>query len=575
MEEKEIKCSGCHEIFVLRSAERELCSHRRIPEPRYCPICRKAYREKKEQERQRQADLEWKVKKEEDFRQYTEKLKEWNVVSLEELEADVGDETLYVIGNGFDLMHGAKSSYYDFNKTLGKHSQIRFYLETYLKADDLWADFEGALAKINVEAMCSPVTIDMFLDTMGAYDEDAGMAEIYGAAEMAAGPIMSMNTDLKKRFRAWIEKLSVNTDDRPLGNVIKQGKVLNFNYTEFVEALYRVDESDICYIHGCRKRKKGMPREELILGHMPGESDPEYEFEDRYSGIRLSGNRAQMIYDTQQISLGFVQEADEGLTKNCDEIIKNHKSFFEGLTAINKVITIGHSLYPVDWDYFEEVIRSSGSKDSIKWYFGCHGKSDLERISAFISHFGIKESCVSIFRTDLITVTLNSTDDCSNNQKLKQEKARPLCISDDGKWEVTSYKNRVTIIDRQWNQQMLSRIFSIDMNGAVFDQSGTLLLMVARGIYEGVFLLRLVNGKWHYVRELEGIPNQGVITKRLHKILLEDDQIIFVYNSRIRKYDAKNGKLIFNQPSRRTFERKYEGEDVTDKLRKIYKTGFY
>lgn len=137
----------------------------------------------------------------------------------DELEADAGDETLYVIGNGFDLMHGAKSSYYDFNKTLGKHSQIRFYLETYLKADDLWADFEGALAKINVEAMCSPVTIDMFLDTMGAYDEDAGMAEIYGAAETAAGPIMSMNTDLKKRFRALSEKLSVNTDDRPLGNV--------------------------------------------------------------------------------------------------------------------------------------------------------------------------------------------------------------------------------------------------------------------------------------------------------------------------------------------------------------------
>lgn len=220
--------------------------------------------------------------------------------------------------------------------------------------------------------------------------------------------------------------------------MINQGKVLNFNYTEFVEALYRVDESD-----------------------------PEYEFEDRYSGLRLSGNRAQMIYDTQQISLGFVQEADEGLTKNCDEIIENHKSFFEGLTEFNKVITIGHSLYPVDWDYFGEVIRSSVSEDSIKWYFGCHGKSDLERISAFISHFGIKESCVSIFRTDLITVTLNSTDDCSNNQKLNQEKARSLCISDDGKWEVVSYKNRVTIIDRQWNQQMLSRIFSIDMNGAV------------------------------------------------------------------------------------------------------------
>lgn len=70
------------------------------------------------------------------------------------------------IGNGFDLMHGAHSSYYDFEKTLGKHSYLRFILENYLEADDLWADFEGALAKINVEAMSQPYILNDLLEAM-------------------------------------------------------------------------------------------------------------------------------------------------------------------------------------------------------------------------------------------------------------------------------------------------------------------------------------------------------------------------------------------------------------------------
>lgn len=105
---------------------------------------------------------------------FEENLKEWNLLSLEEMGESVKEGSLYVIGNGFDMLHGVRSSYYDFSRTLGKKSSVRFYLEKYLKTDDLWADFEGALGKINIEAMCQPYIIDNFLDINGAYDEDAG-----------------------------------------------------------------------------------------------------------------------------------------------------------------------------------------------------------------------------------------------------------------------------------------------------------------------------------------------------------------------------------------------------------------
>ena len=221
---EEIKCAECNEIFIFRSSERDYYSLRRIPEPKYCPICRRNYRKKMRQKEKIQEDVEWRLKKEKEFQEYIDDLKSWNVVSLAGVEPTSFDNTLYVIGNGFDLMHGAKSSYYDFSKTIGKNSSLRFYLETYLKVDDLWADFENTLAKINVEMMCSPLTIDMFLDAMGAYD-DAGAAEFFAAAEMAASPITEIDTELKKRFRTWICSLKTNTDDRPLKPIITQGKV--------------------------------------------------------------------------------------------------------------------------------------------------------------------------------------------------------------------------------------------------------------------------------------------------------------------------------------------------------------
>ena len=72
---------------------------------------------------------------------FEENLKEWNLLSLEEMGESVKEGSLYVIGNGFDMLHGVRSSYYDFSRTLGKRSTVRFYLEKYLKTDDLWAVF--------------------------------------------------------------------------------------------------------------------------------------------------------------------------------------------------------------------------------------------------------------------------------------------------------------------------------------------------------------------------------------------------------------------------------------------------
>ena len=45
----------------------------------------------------------------------------------------LNEETLYIIGNGFDLMHGVKSSYYNFRDFLKKRNpELKVQLESYI-----------------------------------------------------------------------------------------------------------------------------------------------------------------------------------------------------------------------------------------------------------------------------------------------------------------------------------------------------------------------------------------------------------------------------------------------------------
>lgn len=562
--------------------------------PQYCPLCHKRYRAEKAAERKQREDLEWQEKKAQEVQRYHDALKnlqsKFDILPLEKVTPDPVDKVLYVIGNGFDLMHGVRSSYYDFGRTLGKRSHIRFTLANYLQVDDLWADFEGALAKLNVEAMSQTYILDNLLDAMGAYDEDAPAANFFAAAEMAASPATELPSELDRSFTKWIDTLRVRTDDRPLKGIIRDGRFLDFNYTEFIEDLYSVPRKDVCYIHGCRRKKKGSRREKLILGHQPEASDPQFDFRSKWRGLDLSGNRAQMIYDAQQIALREIGEADEDLTKHCDEIIAAHKDFFGGLSDIDTVITIGHSLYPVDWDYFVEIMRQNADRERINWYFGCFSYGDLGRIQDFIQQFHIHEEQVHIFRTDTISVTLRKDNaeelkvsglsgKSEPSEKETERRENPVLRekvigrSEDGRWKACA-SGQIVVIRDHHGADVLTRIFYEPMNGAVFADQQTCFL-VMRGVYKGIFLLRLIEGKWIYMGELEGIPYQGVVNKRLNKILMDHDKITFVYHSRVRTYDLTDGALIASKAVRNAENQQYTGKDLTESFLKIYTKGFY
>ena len=118
---------------------------------------------------------------------------------------------LVIIGNGFDLMHGVKSSYWEFQKTIGKNSPLRFYMETYLDTSDLWSNLEDSLGRLNYSMFLNPDIIDMWLDNFGAYDPNAQAADFFGAVETAIAPTFEIPRELNHRFKKWVKTLSVES----------------------------------------------------------------------------------------------------------------------------------------------------------------------------------------------------------------------------------------------------------------------------------------------------------------------------------------------------------------------------
>lgn len=198
---QELSCKMCDKIFILGNYEKELYEQQGFSKPKLCPVCRKTERELREQEIERIENEKWQQKKLEDKKTFNVLLNEWRVVAKDDIHFS-NDHVLYVIGNGFDLMHGVHSSYYAFRDTLGKNSALLHALENFSTLEDIWADFEEALAHFNTNAMNNGLIVDNWLDILGA-------SEFYQATEAAANPILTVVNELPRRFRMWVETLSI------------------------------------------------------------------------------------------------------------------------------------------------------------------------------------------------------------------------------------------------------------------------------------------------------------------------------------------------------------------------------
>lgn len=383
-----LRCIGCGEEFFAEG-ERDFYNSKGLNIPKRCKACR--YKKKAWYD---QIQKDWTKQEEQKELQALLSTLPFKQIKKTDMVFVDPNTVLFIIGNGFDLMHGVPSSYYDFRDSMGRHNELRNALEMYIRKEDLWADFEESLANLDDEAMLD--TVDDWMDAFDVkdeYDDDFSAADFFMAAETATAPALTIIRELPRKFKKWVCTLKPTIFGKLLGDILTEQYIyINFNYTEFLETIYGIPKRKVWYIHGDR-REKG----ELILGHASG---AEFEVDVNSPGgiskqPRIKNQTAYDLYETAAYNLGGYYNAT---TKKSDDVIKTNKDRFKILSGVEHVVLIGHSLSQVDYPYFKEIINQNQNAANMKWYISWFSARDLKQIDAFANAMGIQSNHIELFR---------------------------------------------------------------------------------------------------------------------------------------------------------------------------------
>jgi hypothetical protein len=274
---------------------------------------------------------------------------------------------------------------------------------------------------------------------------------------------------------------------------------------------------------------------------MPGVKGSLHEKERKPRSYR------QAVVDVAQDNVfELIGQYDEELTKNSQEIIKNHQSFFDGLKDIDQIIVIGHSISRVDWDYFIEIKNNA---KNAHWYFGIFGLYDLRNMEDLIGTLGIKK--YSVFRTDGIRTKANIVVHGKTQE------------TDVPKTRVFKHNDTVVSINETYDlmiNEEFELIFPNRVKKVVF--VGDYILMTINDPEGSMLLFRKQEKDWAFVNRLESFEHQSLINRRLNHIYYEGTVLTFVFNNRVRKYDLNTGEMVVNQQLRDAKGKEYSGIDL-------------
>ncbi|MBQ7617166.1 bacteriophage abortive infection AbiH family protein [bacterium] len=166
------------------------------------------------------------------------------------------DMKIYVIGNGFDIAHGLKTSYADYLLYIKEHANKDngwgIILEYYPKDHEFWSDAETNICNINRQRFLEPKRA--FPDFC---DLDVLLRKIRESFAKFILEVESHVADIKPKF----------TLDR---NAI----YITFNYTDVLEEVYKIPNNKVIHLHNsvynsAMKYLFNIDADEIVLGHGP------------------------------------------------------------------------------------------------------------------------------------------------------------------------------------------------------------------------------------------------------------------------------------------------------------------
>lgn len=245
----------------------------------------------------------------------------------------MGEETLLIVGNGFDLSMGFKTSYGDFlrSSVFPKYdSTLCSYLRKQFQENMGWIDIENELSEF------SNVISSMKQDAKKKHDkwEYDNFRKEYDDLKSSLKKYLQEET--KGQFILKKDNFAVSVIDHlPAGS-----KIISFNYTSIIERMTRdrfgVSKGNLLHIHGSLA-----PYDDIVFG----------------------------VEDSAKLSKEHVF-----LYKAHSQSLKA-REFSYWLNSAERIIFYGYSLGDTDRQYFEKFFQklcseNSSNVDLVFYYYG-------------------------------------------------------------------------------------------------------------------------------------------------------------------------------------------------------------
>lgn len=113
----------------------------------YCRICSKKWHEEQAKIKEQAENLKWQEQRKQERELFKSEVQAYKPILMKNVTPSA--HTLYIIGNGFDLMHRVPSSYYNFRDGLGKSINRRLS-HIFLDEDDITFVYNNRVRKYDL-----------------------------------------------------------------------------------------------------------------------------------------------------------------------------------------------------------------------------------------------------------------------------------------------------------------------------------------------------------------------------------------------------------------------------------------
>lgn len=335
---------------------------------------------------------------------------------------------LWIIGNGFDLHHGLKTSYDDYKAFLCHRHRCKNEGKCCkLQSSEVLEAVCGNCCKCETNIYCpvrkfnelpragSVGNLWRNLEEACAIDLHRLMDRVKGewhcgdccSEDTASTALLNDELGFAKAFTGHEFYEWLRTVEEPLPmknqkrlNVDEGDWFITFNYTTTLQRVYGVSDERICYVHGCLgsvdEELKKAPQEEggiskndiahkyLIFGS-PDITDGSVKIAvDYYKTLqKTSDEDADLLLDRlTELTRCLQKDVSDGLARIKQLVIKHCKN----KPTLTEIVVAGHSLGKNDMPYLDYLAESFRY---VKWCFLFYNCNDLKKALRFCEQHGL------------------------------------------------------------------------------------------------------------------------------------------------------------------------------------------